>query len=397
MENGTELRAMQVAVGAQEGQAEVAASAETTDNQVSAEMAVETPAPEVTTPEPEVTPPTEPAAEAAPVVETPTPTTPLTSEPYNFWPDLDQRTEGLIKDEDSLTALLQKGKEYEAIVAEKEEIQKNAFKPANDYIAKLNEMTLAGANTDQIKAFVKLNGYGDLDQLSPIDLKVTKMVLTEGYSEEIARKLVTRQYDLNQFDETDPDQKDEADIMREQLRIEAKKDLEILNNYKKELTVVQNPEKDNAEKAQLKTIAETATYNQTVEAEAPRIAKHFPEKLNYEFKVGDETVPYEDSFDKQFLENDLAGYVKEYFKDSLDPVNAETVSQAYSFALGEYLKANDAKRLEKAYQKGFNAGAEKTVNKYENRSGLPRAEENQVVATTETGLADFTKKMVGRT
>lgn len=378
-----ELKAMQVAAGVTEGQAEIAASDPSTPvTQVSAEMAVEPPA-ESTTPAPEA---------VAPEAQTPP-----TSEPYNYWLDLDQKTEGLVKDEETLTGLITKAKSYETLVVEKEELQKTLFKPANEYISKLNEMTLNGANPDQIKAFVKLNGYGDLEALSPVDLKVTKMVLKDGYSEDIARKIVNREYDLNQFNEEIPEQKEEADIMREKLRVDAKSDLEALKEYKKDLSVVDNPEKDTAERMRLQSIAEATNYNKALEREAPVIAKHFPEKLNYEFKVGEGTVAYEDNFDKQFLETELAEHVKEYFKDSMDPVNQETIGQAYSFALGEYLKANDAKRLEKAYQKGDTAGYERAVNKYENRSGLPRAEENQVIVTNESGLSDFTKRMVGRT
>lgn len=378
MENGSELKAMQVAAGSQGGQAEVAAPiAETPETQDSAEMAVEQ-TPEVST---------------APVAETAQEITPSPSEPYNYWLDLETKSEGLVKDEETFTSLISRSKEYDALV----ESSKTLVKPANEYISKLNEMTLAGANPDQIKAFVQLNGYGDLATLSPIDLKVTKMVLTEGYSEEMARKIVSREYDLTQFDEDIPEQKDEADIMREKLRIGAKSDLETLNGYKKELSTVSNPEKENAEKAGLQRIADAAAYNRQVDADAPNIAKHFPAKLDYQFKVGDDAVAYEDTFDKQFLEQELPALVKEYYKDSLDPVNAETVAQAYSFAMGEYLKANDSKRLEKAYQKGDSAGYERAINKYENRSGLPRAQENQVVATSETGLAEFTKMMVGRT
>lgn len=375
MENGTELRAMQVAAGILEGQAEVVASELAPETQVSAEVAVENTPEEQTTPE-----------------AVATETTPSSNEPHNYWLDLESKTEGLVKDEDTLISLVQKSKEYEALVEEK----KSLFKPANEYISKLNELTLSGASPDQIKAFVKLNDYGDLDKLSPIDLKVTKMVLKDGYTEEIARKIVNRQYNLSQFDEDDPDQKDEADIMRERLRIEAQSDLEALNEYKKELTTVKNPDKESAEKQRLQQIADLSAYNKVIENEAVNIAKNFPAKLDYEFKVGESAVKYEDNLDKQFLEQDLPNIVKEYFRDSMDPITPETVAQAYSFAMGEYLKANDTKRLERAYQKGESAGYERAVNVYENRSGLPRAQENQIIATNEAGLTDFMRKMVGK-
>lgn len=373
MDNEIFLRAAAAGIEQPEGQAEVAAStAETVENQVSAEMAVDqTPNEEITTPATEVIQP-EPVA-------------------HDYWNDLNAKTEGLVKDEDSLTSLIQKVKEYDTLAAEKQSL----FKPANDYIAKLNEMTLAGASQDQIKAFVTLNGYGDLTALSPIDLKVTKMVLTEGYSEAMARKIVNREFDFSQFDERDPDQKDEADIMREKLRIDSKKDLEVLNEYRKEITTVNNPEKELAEQTRLKSIADMAQYNSTVETAAPSIAKNFPTKLDYSFKLGEDTVVYEDSFDKEFLEKDLVMHVKEWFKDSGDPINMDTITEAYSFALGEYLKKYDAKRLENAYKKGHSSGFEQAVNKYENRSGLPKAQDNQIAELQDNSLFDFTRKMVG--
>jgi len=383
-DNATFLKAAAVAMNTTEGQAEVAASTTAPASpQDSAEIAVGQ--------QSEVTPTPTPEAEAP--VQTPPPT----SEPYNYWPDLEQRTEGLVKDEESFSTILERAKNYDTLAAEKEELTKTLVRPANDYIAKLNEMTLAGANPDQIKAFVQLNGYGDLSQLSPIDLKVTRMVLTEGYSEEIARKIVNREFNLSQYDETIPEQKEEADILREQLRISSKSDLDKLNEYKKDLTTVNNPEKVAAEQAKLQEIADISNYNKTVEQEASAIAKHFPTKFNFEIKVGDEVVNYEEGVNKEFLETELAGHVKEYFRDSLDPINPDTVREAYSFAMGEYLKSHISEIVERTYQKGHSQGYEKAVNKYENRSGLPKAQENQVVVTNESGLADFTKRMVGRT
>jgi hypothetical protein len=388
MENGTELRAMTVALGNAGGQAEVVAPNQSEpENQVSAETVVEKPI-EVTPPAPEAEAVITPAAEEI--------VTPPVSEPYNYWTELDQKTEGLVKDEASFATILERAKSYDTLVQEKEALEKATFKPANEWIATINDMAYKGANPDQIKAFVTLNGYGDLAALSPIDLKVTKMVLKDGFTENIARKIVEREYDLKQFDEELPAQKEEADIMRERLRISAKADLAELNEYKKELSVVNNPERENAEKARLQEIADLSTYNKTVEQQAPAIAKHFPTKLDYEFKIGEEVVAYEDSIDKDFLEKELVPHLHEYFKDSLDPINQETVAQAYEFAFGEYLKANDARRIEKAVQKGFTIGYEKAVNKYENRSGLPTAPENQVIPTNESGLSEFTKRMVGR-
>lgn len=392
MENETFLRAAAVAQENNGGQAEVAAPAPVaTDNQASAEIAAEQQTDVTPTPAAEVT-----AVTPEPTTPTPTSTPSIASEPYDYWKDLNEKTAGVVKDEDSLKSLLSRSTEYETLAQQKEELEKTMFKPANEYISKLNEMTLAGANADQITAFVKLNGIGKLEDLSPIDVKVTKMVLVDGFSEDVARAIVEKQFDATGFDETLPEQALEAKILREQLRVEAKKDLETLNTYKADLSVVSNPAKDMAEQQRLQQIADMTNYNKQVSQQTPEIIKYFPEKLSYDFKVGDEVIAYEDSFDKDFLTKELAPIVEEYFKDSGDPINNETIGQAFGMAHGEYLKKNIGKMLERSYLKGLSAGDERTSNKYENRSGLPKAQENQIVATTESGLADFTKRMLGK-
>lgn len=354
------------------------------ENQASAEIAVDTPANAAQNPV------NEPSA----VAEGSQPT--ISNEPYNYWEDLAQKTDGLIKDEETFNGILEKSKNYDQLAQEKAEWEKNQFKPANDYVAKFNEIILAGASPDQVKAFVKLNEYGALEDLSPTDVKVARMVLLEGYSEKVARDKVDMQFDFAQFDETDPLEKMKLDILKEDLRVAAKSDLEALKDYRKDLSVVNNPDKENAEKAHLQEIANISTYNKTVDAEAPKIAKNFPTKLSYDLKIGDETVKFEDSIDQDFLDKELPGLVADYFKDSMDPVNQENISKAYSYAYGEYLKANDQKRLEKAYNKGLTEGTERTVNKYENRSGLPRHPENTLTATNEDALTAFQKKLLGK-
>lgn len=333
--------------------------------------------------------------EEAAVTAEPTPA--ASNEPYNYWADLETKSEGLVKDEDTFKSVLEKFKGYDTLAAEKAELEKNQWKPINDYVATFDKLIRDGANADQVKAFVKLNEYGNLEDLKPIEAKVAKMVLIDGYSEEVARKVVNRNFDFNQFDEDIESQKDDADILREELRISAKSDLEALKDYRKDLSVVPNPEKESAEAAKLTEIATISTYNKTVEAEAGKIAKNFPSKLDYEFKIGDESIKFEDTFEKDFLDNQLPVLVADYFKDSMDPVNKDTIGEAYSYAFGEYLKANDTKRLERAYQKGFNEGSERTVNKYENKSGLPKAQENTILASNEDGLNDFIRtRLLGK-
>jgi hypothetical protein len=354
------------------------------ESQASAEIAVDTPA-ENKTPE---------TAEVTPVVEE-KPT--VINEQINYWLELDQKSEGLVKDEDSFKSIIEKARNAEQLATEKAELEKNQFKPANDYVKGLNEILLSGGTKDQVNAFVKLNGYGELTELTPLDAKVAKMVLIDGFSEDIARKMVKAEFDVSNLDPNDPDDADQILITNEKLRVSARADVQALESYKKDLSVVHNPEKESAEQAKLAELAQISTYNKAVEQETPNMVKHFPAKLNYEFKIGEETIQFEDSIDQDFLSKELPTLVADYFKDSLDPVNSQTLSDAYGYAHGEYLKANVGKMLERAYSKGATEATEKTVNRYENRSGLPRAEENTVMAVSEDVTQDFiNKQMLGR-
>lgn len=384
MENDIFVKAAQVAQGITESSSQAEVVVEQTpviaESQVSAEVAVE-PNAEAQVANPSV----EAIAEAENKVS---------NEAFNYWTELDQKSEGLVKDEETLKGVIERAKSYEDVIKAKEELEKNQFKPANDYIKTLNDLVSGGASKDQIKAFGKLSEYGNLEELDPFEAKVAKMVLKDGYSEEMARKIVNRDFNFSRFDLEIPEEKDEADILREELRISAKSDLETLKEYQKDLSVVVNTEKESAEKAQLEQIATISSYNKTVEQEAPKVARLFPEKLSYELKIGEETVPYDLSIDKSFMENDLPKYVDDYFRDSLDSINETTISEAFRYAQGEYLLDNLPTILGNAYSKGKAEGEEKTVNKYENRSGLPKAEENTVVVQESGQLNDFIRQAV---
>lgn len=352
------------------------------ESQASAEIAVDIPA-ENTKPETEVVSTT--------IEEKPT----VSNEPINYWLELNQKSEGLVTDEETFRGIIAKAKNADTLASEKAELEKNQFKPANDYVKGLNDLIMQGGSQDQVNAFVKLNGYGNLEDLAPIEAKIAKMVLVDGYSEDVARKIVNQEFDISQYDE-DLDA-DNIMIMKERLRVSAKGDLQAINSYKKDLSVVHNPERENAEQARLTELANIATYNKAVEQETPNMVKNFPAKLSYEFKIGDETIKFEDSVDADFLSRDLPSLVSDFYKDSLDPVTTETLSQAYSYAHGEYLKANVGKMLERAYSKGSTEATEKTVNRYENRSGLPRAEENNVISVDQNAMDEFiNKNMLGR-
>ncbi len=317
-------------------------------------------------------------------------------EVLDYWKQFEEKTQGLVKDEESFNAIIEKAKEHDSLRTAKEEFEKNQWKPANDYIKALNDLTSQGASKDQVKAFVKLNEYGDLNELSPLDAKVAKMVLVDGYNENIARKIVQQEFDLDQYEEGT----DEHEIAKEKLRVSSQGDVQALQTYKKELSVVDNPAQAQAEQERLTEIANTAAYNKIVSQEVPKIVQHFPTKMSYSFSEGETKVPFEYNIDKGFVEKELPNLINDYFKDTKEQINQETVKDAYEYAYASYLLKNHQNMINSAlkegYSKGKVAGVQETSNKYENRSGLPKPVETMVTDQNVAANKEFRDRLLGR-
>lgn len=319
------------------------------------------------------------AAEQTPVPESTTQavTEPVAAEPditqsnqVDFWKLIDERSQGLVKDEETFTSFVQRAKDYESIVKTKEELENNQFKPANSYIETLNKMVLDGATSEQINAFAKLNQYGEIKDLSPLDAKVTKMVLVDGYSESVARKLVEREFGGEEYDEDSDDKL----ILQEKLRVSSEADKKTLEAYKKDLTTIINPEKEASEKARLEEIANTEAYNKALKSQAPVLAQHFPQKVSYDLSDGEEKVSFEHSFADDF-KNKMPSMVEAYFENTREPINPQTAQEAYEYAFASYLLENHQKVVQDVWNKASSYYAEKYSNKYENRTGLPQEAE----------------------
>src|SRR5690606_8757888 len=95
----------------------------------------------------------------------------------------------------------------------------------------------------QITAFMKLNSYGDVSQMSDDEKVVANLVLTKGYSERAARIEVASQYNLQSVIDEYGEDSDEAFLAKEKLSIAARESEKSLNEYRKELSTVDNPEK----------------------------------------------------------------------------------------------------------------------------------------------------------
>ena len=326
------------------------------------------------------------------VVETPSADTTVETETppvTDYWKEFEAKTGGLVKDEESLNVFLERAKSFETLQTEKSELEKNQWKPANEYVETLNKLISEGASAEQQKAFIKLNGVGDLSTLDPVEAKVAKMVLIDKYSEDIARKIVANDFPLDEFDEDS----DEYLIAKEKLRVSSSNDLEALKEYKKELSVVDNPEKAQAEQNRLSQIAAKEAYTARLNQEVPKIVGNFPEKFTFNVKVSDEEVPFNLNIKSDFPKEEM---IRNYFAETGAEINQESVKDAYSYVYAHYVSENlegilqdQAKQLESKFEEVY-------ANKYENRSGLPKPSGTvDKSSSTATEYDNFLKSMVG--
>lgn len=324
-----------------------------------------------------------------PEAQVETPASIETKPEIDYWKQFEEKSGGLVKDEESLTTFLAKANGYEELAKQKEELEKNQWKPANSFIETYDALTKEGASKDQLNAFIKLNQYGDLNDLSPIEAKVAKLVLVDGYDEAIARKVIEKDFDLEEHEEGS----DEYLILKEKLRVSSKSDLAALETYRKELSVIDNPDKANAEQNRLNEIAQQELFTKSVKQEAPKIAQYFPNKFNYELQDGEAKVPYEYNMDKKFMENELPGLIENYFLETGEERNQDNIKKAFECAHAEYLLDNHANIINDVWKKASSYFAEKYSNKYENRSGLPREHADTSPEVVNSQMDEFYKRI----
>lgn len=307
----------------------------------------------------------------------------------DYWKQFEEVTGGLVKDEGSLNAILDKVKTFDQLRTEKDELEKNQFKPANSYIETLNKLVLDGASAEQQKAFIKLNEIGDLSTLDPVEAKVAKMVLMDKYSEEGARKIVNADFPLNDFDEDS----DEYFILKEKLRVSALADVDQLKEYKKDLSVVNNPDKELQEQNRLAEIAKEAAYTERLNQEVPKIAGNFPEKFTFNLKVLDKDVPFNMTIKSDYPKDEL---IKNYFEETGEDITQESIKGAYEYVYANYLKDNIDSILQEHAKQLSSTLEEVYANKYENRSGLPSpANTVDRSKSTDAEYDNFIMSMVG--
>lgn len=310
---------------------------------------------------------------------------PSSPETVDHWKLFEERTEGFIKDEETLNIALERARKYEEVLKEKDELAANQFKPANSYIETLNKMATDGASKDQVKAFIKLNEWGDINDMSPEELLVAHKVLLLNNSEEVARWKTSNEHNLSSIAEEYGEDSMEYKAAKEEQRLSAERAKTELESYRKELTTVDAPKVSPEEQQRLDAIARQAEYTKLVEKEAPKIAKEMPTKASY----GGIEVSYTPEFIKQ-----QESIVKDFFTSTGLPINKESLEQAEGYAKVRFFVDNEEKIVEHMKKTIESELTEKISNKYENRSGLA---EEQVTAdqpvAQQSSMDDFYRRI----
>lgn len=321
------------------------------------------------TPAPEMGSVAQPEAQPAPTPE------PAKVEPVDYNKIVAELTGGSFTDVELFKQAFPKIKDYDTLATTKTELeqklQEQSF--ANDYVKIFNDLVKGGATPDQLKSFQQINLIGDLKDLSPIDAKVAKLVLIDGFRESVAKKMIERDYPLDDYEEGT----DEREIMQEKLRVESNADRMSLEKFKSDLTKVDNSAQENQ---RLQQLAAVEQHKSLVNQYVPQIASKVNGmgELEFKSKEGDGAkikFDYPEDFKSTIQERLTA-----YFMDGNTPVTNENVEHALKHINAVYLDNNFPQIAQKIWADAENATWEKAVNKYENRSGLPSTPEIQVNA-----------------
>lgn len=290
------------------------------------------------------------------------------------WSELEQRTGGVVKDEETLTQIVQRQTEYENLSNKVKELESNQFKPANDFVAKLNSLVADGAKPEQITAFINLNQIGDFSTMDSREILVHQEMLLNGASKEVAEFRVDSKFD---FVGLDTDSIEYKALMHEQ-SLASKDAIGKLNEYKTGISQVVNEEKTKAEEARLKEVHLDTQRMSFVQQEAPKIAQNYQGKV--EIDLGD-GKKFEHNFSNDFKQkvNDLT---VEFFEKTKLPLNEDSLSKLGDFLEVKYIAENKDKIYKDMHNQISSRLSEEFANRYENRSGLPSESANPNPAST---------------
>jgi len=299
---------------------------------------------------------------------------------YNGW--LKEQSGGLFDNVDTFKSSLDKFKNYDEKVTKITELEKNQL-PEDDFIKQVATLRGAGATKDQLTEFVRLNTeFEDFSTMTPEQLKISKMVLIDGYSKEVATRKVNREFDVTDFEEGS----DEYNDVKEELRISSKEDLKSLESYKAKISTVENK----AEQEKLNSIHIKSAHEQNVKQTIPTIIEKFNGLGEFSLKgtLGKEEVTSDLKFDfDDDFKSKIPAMLETYFNTEIAPITEESIKDANNYVKATYLANNIDKLLENAYKSGLAKGNEKTEDKYVNPKGV----EETVLADTNasSGAGDM--------
>lgn len=283
---------------------------------------------------------------------------------------------GLFKSADEFKAALPKIQTVDTVQQQVDALQKKLDEAyADDYEKQRNELKRNGATKEQLKAFETINDLGDLKDLDPIEAKVQKLILVDGYSEKVARRMVDRDFPLDTAEEEDLDE------LKEKLRISVKTDLEALQAFKvNQSTPPTDKNLVNAlQKQQIETQI-TPVLNQFVESFSTL------EKLNLTGKEGNEAVDFNIDIPAD-VRKEVAGDIKAYFVENSMPVTQENYNEALSYAKDRFISSNIGKIAQDIWAKADAHFTKLYSDKYSNSSGLPKGDQKQNGGKTADDVA----------
>lgn len=342
---------------------------------------------EIVTPQPKQEPIT-PAAQA----------TPATPEPPDYNKYIEELTGGQFKDADTLKQVLPRLSAYDTLVQERDTItqERDTFKAkaeadpfADEFVKKLDGLKRSGATPDQVKNYFRINEVGDIGTLSATDARVAKLVLVDGYKENIAKKMVEKEYPIADYEEGS----DDREIIEERLRVDANNDRVALDKYKAQVATIANPNQD----TQLQQVAVRQQHETFVKSQVPKIAEKIQGMGEIAFKddKGNELAKLKFDYPADY-KSQIAPKLEQYFMDGQTPINNETVQEAYRTVNAAYLDEHFPALAQRVWDSAYAKGIEMATNKYENRSGLPKGEEPVVNKDEKTAYNKFLKGLVGQ-
>lgn len=304
---------------------------------------------------------------------------------------LSELTSGEVSDVDTLKSFLTKGKEYDTILSKNTELEeKLKVDPfANEFSKSFNDMLKSGKSKDEIDAFYKASTL-DIDALSAKEAKVMQMV-REGYNAEIAKKMVEKEFPIDEYEEGD----EERQILEEKLRVSAISAKESLKQWKKDVMTVDTTLADQAEQQRLESIANEQSRRTQIKQNAPTIASQFTGlgELNLNGKEGEEALKLKFDYSEDF-KSQLPQRIESFFTDGLMELTPENIKHAEHYAKADYLVKNIDSIVQDVFKHAVSITEERMVNKYENRSGLPPETPALTPENQAMQMGDFLNKVV---